>query len=232
MRHFIPITVIAASLGLAPWALTQAAGGGGMPSGGSSGSIEATPQTPEELAKAAYNSGVRSVKNAKGYEDDVAKATKDEKKAKAGEKARKAYTKALAQFNEAVQQQPDMYQAWNYLGFAHRHLGDYDAALVAYAKALQLKPDYAEAIEYRGEAYLGLNQLDAAKEAYMALFRDARPLADQLMAAMQQWLTARRGDAKGVATEDLDAFSKWVDERSQVAQQTASLAVGAPSGWH
>jgi len=39
-----------------------------------------------------------------------------------------------------------MYQAWNYIGFANRHLGNYDAALSAYAKALEINPAYPEAI--------------------------------------------------------------------------------------
>jgi len=124
-----------------------------------------------------------------------------------------------------------MYQAWNYIGFSNRHLGNYDAALTAYAKALELNPAYPEAIEYRGEAYLGLNKIDQAKEAYMALFRESRSLADELMTAMRRWTDARRKDAQGLTPEDLESFSKWVDERSGIAAQTASLAVGPRAAW-
>jgi tetratricopeptide (TPR) repeat protein len=174
---------------------------------------------------------VRSIKKAKDYESDAAKASNEEKRGKALDKAHKYYSEALPKFIDAVSQQPGMYQAWNYIGFANRHLGNYDEALSAYAKALDLNPAYLDAIEYRAEAYLGLNRLPEAKDAYMALFRDSRSLADQLMTAMRQWTDARRKDAQGLPAEDIEAFSKWVDERSGVAAQTASLGKDAPSNW-
>jgi tetratricopeptide (TPR) repeat protein len=124
-----------------------------------------------------------------------------------------------------------MYEAWNYIGFANRHLGNFDAALSAYAKALELNPAYPEAIEYRAEAYLGLNKIDDAKEAYMTLFRESRGLAGELMTAMRRWTDARRIQPQGLAPEDVEAFSKWVDERAGIAAQTASLAVGAQATW-
>jgi tetratricopeptide (TPR) repeat protein len=187
--------------------------------------------TPEDMAKSAYNSGVRSVKKAQEYESDAAKASTPEKSAKALNKAREYYSKSLEQFIDAVSHQPAMYQAWNYLGFANRHLGNYDAALSAYAKALELNPAYPEAIEYRGEALLGLNKIDEAKEAYMTLFRDARGLADELMTAMRRWTDAHRADAQGLAPEEVEAFSNWVNERAGIAAQTAALAVDARTAW-
>ena len=186
---------------------------------------------PEDAAKSAYNSGVRSVKKAQDYDADAAKASTPEKAAKAHEKAQKAYRESLASFIDAVGADPKMYQAWNYLGFANRHLGNYGDALSAYAKALEINPNYPEAIEYRGEAYLGLNQIEEAKGAYMALFRDSRPLADELMAAMHHWADARRQDAQGLSSADVEAFAKWMDERAGIAGQTASLAVGAAQPW-
>ena len=187
--------------------------------------------TPEDAAKAAYNSGVRSIKKAQEYESDAAKASNPDKSAKALDKARQSYSKALEQFIDAVSEQPKMYPAWNYIGFANRHLGRYDAALSAYAKALELNPDYPDAIEYRGEAYLGLNRIDEAKEAYMTLFKESRGLADQLMAAMRRWTDERRRDAHGLTPETVEEFSKWVEERSGIAAQTASLAIGARAAW-
>jgi tetratricopeptide (TPR) repeat protein len=185
-------------------------------------------QRPEDVAKAAYNSGVHTIKKAADSDADAAKASTPEKGAKAAEKAHTYYQKAAEQFVDAVSADPKMYQAWNYLGFAKRHLGDFDDSLNAYAKALELNPNYPDAIEYRGEAYLGLNKIDAAKEAYMSLFRGSRPLADELMTAMHRWTEARRKDAQGVSADDIEAFAKWMDERTNVAAQTASLALGAP----
>jgi tetratricopeptide (TPR) repeat protein len=208
-----------------------AAHGGGSMGGGATGSASYSRSTPEDQAKDAYNSGVRSIKKAQEYDADAAKAPSPEKAAKAQGKAHQAYSKALEQFIDAVSKQPSMYQAWNYIGFANRHLGNYDDSLSAYAKALELNPDYPDAIEYRGEAYLGLNRIDDAKQAYMSLFRDSRGLADELMTAMHHWIDARRKDAQGVAQENLEAFSQWVEERSGIAAQTASLAIGARTVW-
>jgi tetratricopeptide (TPR) repeat protein len=229
MRVNPGIFILMAALSAVP-GVGLASGSGSM-GGGSTGSMGGFSHTPEDRAKDAYNSGVRSIKKAKDCEADAAKASTDEKRSKALEKARKNYSEALPEFIAAVAQQPSMYQAWNYIGFTNRHLGNYDAALSAYAKALELNPTYAEAIEYRGEAYLGLNQVAEAKDAYMVLFRDSRGLADQLMTAMHQWADAHRKDAQGLPTEDIEAFSKWLDERSGIAAQTASLGRNVPVNW-
>jgi tetratricopeptide (TPR) repeat protein len=226
-----PMLICVAACSLTPAVAVLANGGGAMPSQPSS-MAEPMRRSPAEVAKAAYNSGVRSIKDAKEYDDDTAKADKEEKRAKYQGKAQKAYEKALAQFVMAVQQDPGMYQAWNYVGFAERHLGHYDESLHAYAKALELKPDYPDAIEYRGEAFLALNKTDAAKAAYMDLFASSRPLADQLMAAMQRWVAARRSDPQSIQASDVEDFQHWIDERTQIARQTASLATGvAAPAW-
>jgi tetratricopeptide (TPR) repeat protein len=221
-----PVFLCVAACSLASSAAVLANGGGAMPSQPSS-MAEPMRRSPAELAKAAYNSGVRSIKDAKEYDEDAIKADKDDKRTKYQGKAERAYEKALAQFMTAVQQDPDMYQAWNYVGFSLRHLGHYDESLHAYARALELKPDYPDAIEYRGEAFLALNKTDAAKAAYMDLFASSRPLADQLMAAMQRWVVARRSDAQSIEGVDVEDFQHWIDERTQIAKQTASLATGA-----
>jgi tetratricopeptide (TPR) repeat protein len=228
-RGILSLTV---ALMVAPVGIGYAHGGGSMGGGGGAESVgRSQSRTPEDMAKAAYNSGVRTVKKAQEYESDAAKASNHPKSAKALDKAHQYYSKALEQFIDAVSQQPKMYQAWNYIGFANRHLGSYDAALTAYAKALELNPAYPEAIEYRGEAYLGLNKISEAKEAYMTLFRESRSLADELMTAMHRWTDARRSDAQGVTPEDVETFSKWMDERAGIAAQTASMASGVRAEW-
>jgi tetratricopeptide (TPR) repeat protein len=202
--------------------------GGGSMRGPSVGSMDSSPpRSPEQLAAGSYNAGVRYVNKAKEYDSDAAKAAGDDKKkAKALEKAAKTYASALEQFEKATEEDPGLYQAWNYVGFCQRHLGDYEAALKAYSTALELNPSYGEAVEYRAEAYLGLNRIEDAKSAYMSLFRDVRPLAAELMTAMRHWLDERQNDPKGVAGEELASFAKWIDERAAIAQQTASLSTG------
>lgn len=216
------LAAVAASIAALPDSAARAAGSGSM---GSTPSIPETQRerTPEEMAKAAYNSGVKQLKKAANYEEDAAKATKPEKQQKARDKAMGAYEKALGEFEQAVEQAPGMHEAWNYIGFAQRHLGRYETALGSYGQALKLKPDYAEAIEYRGEAYLGLNRLEDARKAYMDLFGSSRELAARLLTAMKDYVAQRRTTPNGLDPQALEQFAQWVDERAAIAQQTASL---------
>jgi tetratricopeptide (TPR) repeat protein len=233
MRSYLKIIGVTAALATAPIAMGIAHGSGGV-SGGSSSSAPAPNATrsPEDVAKTAYNQGVKTIKKAQESDEDAAKASSAEKSAKYKAKSQEYYQKALEQFIDAVGAQPNMYQAWNYMGFANRHLGNFQDSLTAYAKALELNPNFPDAIEYRGEAYLGLNKIEEAKAAYMTLFQNSRPLANELMAAMHRWADARHQDAQGLASADIDAFTQWMDERSSVAAQTASLGMGAPqAGW-
>jgi hypothetical protein len=85
---------------------------------------------------------------------------------------------------------------------------------MAYANVLELNPGSGEAYENRAEAYLGLNKIAEAKSDYMTLFKTARPLVDQLMTYMHQWIDERQRDPKGVSSDDLAAFVKWADGRA------------------
>jgi tetratricopeptide (TPR) repeat protein len=204
---------------LAVWALspTVALASGGGP----------LHRSAAQAATKAYNSGLRAVAKAHDYEAEAAKGATRDQQARALAQARQAYGLALEQFQLAVKDKADLFQAWNYIGFTQRHLGDYEAALAAYARALELNPAYEEAIEYRAEAYLGLNRIEDAKSVYMELFRNARPLADQLMDAMHGWISDRQRDPTGLSPEQLSGFAQWVQERAAIAQQTASLATGS-----
>jgi tetratricopeptide (TPR) repeat protein len=207
---------------------TFGAGGGSMPAGGGMPSMDTRePRAPEDLARDQYNNGVRLIEKADKLlaKSDAADATHQ----KAVDKAGKSYEAALRKFARATELNPAMYQAWNYVGYANRKLGNYDAALQAYDRALRLKPDYAEAIEYRGHAYLGLNRLSEAKDAYLALYAANRKLAAQLLEGMQQWIGSHRGNSGGL---DVDSFAAWVSERTSIAGKTASLTrEGASAAW-
>ena len=129
-----------------------------------------------------------------------------------------------------MEKNPILYQAHSSLGYALRRTGQYDAALEAYDEALLLQPAYTEAIEYRAEAYLGLNRLDEVKAAYMQLFSLDRVHADELMQAMQTFVQQER-TPDGLATEALAEFAAWVQERHELAQQTAILSEAKASRW-
>jgi tetratricopeptide (TPR) repeat protein len=226
--HFLPAIPFAMAL-LLTTGPSFGAGGGSMPSGGMSSMESREPRSPEDQARDLYNNGVKLVEKADELGADASHQVDEKKKQKALTKSGKGYADALKKFARATELQPSMYQAWNYVGYTHRKLGEFDDALQAYDRALRLKPDYADAIEYRGHAYLGLNRLSEAKDAYLALYSSNRKLAAQLLAGMQEWIGAHRGDTGGL---DVDSFAAWVNERSSIAGKTASLTrEGASAAW-
>jgi tetratricopeptide (TPR) repeat protein len=205
--------------------LALAAGGGSLPA---DSSRLATPPSPEEQALMAYNTGVKTLEKAIAQSDDAVRQTDARRRDKGLARATSGYRAALRKFERATVLAPRMHEAWNYVGFTRRKLGDHPGALAAYDRALALRPDYAEAIEYRGVACLGLGRLDDAKQAYLTLFARNRTLAAQLLAEMHRWVEAHRGDR----TETVEAFASWVGERSAIAAQTAGLTrEGAAAAW-
>jgi len=189
-------------------------------------------QTPEEKAKSLYNDGVRNVTKADKFQASVAQLTDAGKKDRATREAQEYYASALKRFQQAAQTNPEMPEAWNYVGYTNRHLGNYDAALSAYAQALTLRPGYPDALEYRGEAFLGLNRIADAKQAYLDLFAGNRQLADKLLVAMKGWLDTQKASASADATA-VGEFDKWIQERSTIAGQTAALPrTGAAASWN
>jgi|SRR6185436_2797699 len=225
MRAYLkPLTTI---LLLAAAGTAFGAGSGSMPS---MPRIESA--SPEDQARDAYNIGVRGVEKADGLIADAAQLTDTRKQQKALDKAHSGYANARKKFARATELNPRLPEAWNYLGYTNRQLGDYEASLAAYDHALALKPGFPEAIEYRGHAYLGLNRLNDAKQAYLALYSSNRKLAAQLLTGMQDWIGSHRGNPAGVDTASLEAFASWVSERSAIAAQTASLTrEGASASW-
>ena len=147
--------------------------------------------------------------------------------------ANNQFERALRYFKKAVRKDRKFHQAYNEIGFANRMLGNYDDALKAYDKALKLEPDFPHAIEYRGEAYMHLGRLADAKGAYMSLFGDERKLADLLLRKMKAWVAVEEKKTdSSVPADQLKAFTGWVQERSQIADQTAALFDGeAPRTW-
>jgi len=192
-----------------------------------SGSMPAmSTMTPEEMARGAYNSGIDH--KDKGIKLELKAATEQAKdQTKDLAKAKSEYEKSLKDFKKAADLVPNLYQAYNGMGFAYRKIGDYTKSLEMYDKALALQPGFPDAIEYRGEAYLALNRLDDAKQAYLELFATDRKQADILMKAMTDWVAGRHTDPAGVDPAALSAFEGWIKERSALAGQTASMALAA-----
>ena len=211
----IVATVILAKVGLAQ----HGSSGDGSPAG----SISSELRSAGQAAELAYNSGLRTLKRAEGYDGQALKASTPEKAAKSHERAQEAYRESLSAFVDAVSAQPTMYKSWYYIGLADRHLGNYDEALSAYAKVLELNPHHPDAMENRGEVFLALNQIEEAQSAYMDLFRESRPLANDLMSAMRRWIESRRQDSQGIAPAEIEGVAKWVDERAAIAAENVAL---------
>lgn len=191
-----------------------------------------TGPSAEIQSRVFYNTGVEQVRKADDFDVAATALAEGPKKAKAANEARSLYSTALGQFQHAVQADPKMYQGWNYVGYAHRKLGDYDDALEAYERALALHPGYPEAIEYRAEAYLAVNRIADAQQSYLDLFASDRAIAGKLLDAMKTWIASQRSAAAASNLPAVNDLDKWVQERAQIAAQTVSLTrEGAAASW-
>ena len=74
------------------------------------------------------------------------------------------YAEAVPYLQKAVEARPQSADAFNYLGYSHRKIGDFDAAMKYYQRALQLQPRHLGANEYLGELYLEMGDLAKAEE--------------------------------------------------------------------
>jgi tetratricopeptide (TPR) repeat protein len=103
--------------------------------------------------KSNYDKAVTIIKSAKKYE----------KKGKT-EKAIKRYEKAQKLLIKSNNQNPNVADTLNYLGFTTRKLGDYDAGEKYYLQGLEIEPNHVGINEYLGELYVVTNRMDLAKE--------------------------------------------------------------------
>ena len=90
--------------------------------------------------------------------------TKAEKLVKTGK-----YADAIPLLNKVVGADPVNADAFNYLGYSHRKLGNFVDALKNYRAALNIKPKHKGANEYLGELYLQMDQLGKAEERLAVL---------------------------------------------------------------
>ncbi|MEP3244947.1 MAG: tetratricopeptide repeat protein [Sneathiella sp.] len=75
----------------------------------------------------------------------------------------KDWSGAIQSFGIVVQKDPKNADAFNYLGYASRQLGDYPKAFSYYEQALAINPNHRGANEYIGEAYLQTGDLAKAE---------------------------------------------------------------------
>lgn len=105
------------------------------------------------------------------------------------------YPRALTLFQKVVQTEPRNADAWNYIGFSHRHLKQFDQSLAAYQKALGIDPNHRGANEYLGELYLHMGDLTNARDRLdklAALCPSGCKEFDDLKKAVQRYESAQK----------------------------------------
>ena len=82
------------------------------------------------------------------------------------------YAAAIEELDAALAEDPEDADTLNYLGYAHRKLGNYEEAEDYYLRALEQEPEHRGANEYLGELYLETGRLELAEER-LAVLDDA-----------------------------------------------------------
>lgn len=115
------------------------------------------------------------------------------------EKAVKAaeWNKAIGLLNRVVADSPKNADAYNYLGYSHRKLGNRDQALTYYNQALYLDANHRGALEYLGELYLEMKDLPKAEEQLARLSRVCGPRCAEYRELQQQVDSFKSGRPRG-----------------------------------
>jgi tetratricopeptide (TPR) repeat protein len=170
------------------------------------------PTLSEQSAIDAYTLGYAAIQRADHSQALAEASSAAAEKADAERAARDFYKESLGHFEEAIRLDGSMHEAYTYLGYANRKLGNHAKALAAYEQALRIFPDYPHAIEYQGQAFLGMKRLDEARFNYLRLYALNKGQAAKLLGAMREWVEANRNDAES------NGFAEWVARRSELTR--------------
>jgi Flp pilus assembly protein TadD len=86
------------------------------------------------------------------------------------------WKRAIDLLSKAVQAEPNNADAHNFLGYAYRKIGKFDASFAQYNDALKLNPNHRNAHEYIGEAYLLTGNLPKAEQHLAELQKICSPI--------------------------------------------------------
>ena len=215
-------------LGLMCFLLALPTLSGAAGTGGGSGSLNSLPPeqalTAEERAQAILFKGIKQRDRGLRYEAKAARTNSERRRERALQRAANAFAKALELQKEAFALNPRDPRIANELGYAYRKTGDFRKAIGAYNFALDLDPNFHRATEYRAQAFLALGLYYMTKKAYLTLFQHERALADELMAAIEQWALENSTDR----SEQEIAFLAWASERKKIALQATELSILIP----
>jgi tetratricopeptide (TPR) repeat protein len=142
MKALVPTVAVIASFALAGGALANPSGGSTPPR---TQFPRATPTTPAQQATESDFDKAEYLIKAERYEE------------------------AIPLLKDVVAKNARDADAWNYLGFAARHLNRHDEALGYYQKALAIDAKHKGALAYLGELYLQMKNLAKAQEQLVVL---------------------------------------------------------------
>lgn len=106
------------------------------------------------------------------------------------------YNKAIGLLNRVVADSPKNADAYNYLGYSYRKLGNRDQALTYYNQALYLDPNHRGALEYLGELYLDMSDLPKAEEQLMKLAKVCGPRCNEYRELQEQVAKFKAGQPR------------------------------------
>lgn len=86
------------------------------------------------------------------------------------------WPRAIELLSKLVQAEPDNADAHNFLGYAYRKKGIFEASFKHYNEALRLNPRHRHAHEYIGEAYLMVDNLAKAEQHLAELRKLCTPI--------------------------------------------------------
>ena len=89
------------------------------------------------------------------------------------------YDRAISKAKEFLRTNPRSADAYNYLGYSERKLGNYADAKKAYERALKIDGDHVGAHEYYGELHITMGDIPSAEAHLAALTRICGNCAEQ-----------------------------------------------------
>jgi Flp pilus assembly protein TadD len=130
-------------------------------------------------------------------DDSYDHMTADDADYVAGKEAidRKDWEVAAKRLSRSLVRHPDNPDLHNYLGFAYRHLKQFDKAFEHYKRAIALDPRHRGAHEYIGEAYLLVGDLKSA-EKHVAALREICLLPCEELTELESAVARYRAVAK------------------------------------
>ena len=106
------------------------------------------------------------------------------------------YRAAITLLEGVVKDKSSHADAFNYLGYSHRKLGEFKQAMTYYARALKIDSEHRRANEYLGELYLQMGDLGGAEKQLARLgdlcFWGCKEL-DKLKSAIEKFRAKKSG---------------------------------------